>query len=259
MSPSGLQINKPVAVAIFGVIVTVSVVYYYSDTFGLTKTKNLAEPSTKTSRKNMEEKNIVVNVNGEDLKIFTRQVKPDKEPIFDILLLHGQAFSSQNWMDIGTLDMLKKTGYRAVAVDLPGYGKSSKTEIKEKGEFIKDLIKTLEMNAPVIISPSMSGSFALPYIFNGEASSVLKRARAYIPVAPVGTSEFKEKYPQSQIPTLIVRGENDLSLGTLSENNLKTIPRSEVHVIQDAGHACYINKPDEFHNLISIFLKSVQS
>ncbi|KAK6195938.1 hypothetical protein SNE40_001261 [Patella caerulea] len=255
MSPSGLQINKPVAIAIFGVIVTASVLYYHSDTFGLTKTKNLAQTSTN----NMEEKNIVVDFNGEELKIFTRQVKPDTAPIFDILLLHGQAFTSKNWLDIGTLDLLKKTGYRAVAVDLPGYGKSPKTEIKDRGEFIKAMIKTLEMDAPVIISPSMSGSFALPYIFNGEASSVLKRARAYIPVAPVGTSKFKDKYPQSQIPTIIVRGEKDQSLGSESENDLKTLPRSKVHVIADAGHACYINKPDEFHKLITDFLKSVQS
>lgn len=38
----------------------------------------------------------------------------------DVLLLHGQAFTSKTWEALGTLALLAGEGYRAVAIDLPG-------------------------------------------------------------------------------------------------------------------------------------------
>src|SRR5688572_25069784 len=41
-----------------------------------------------------------------------------------VLLLHGQRFHSKTWKELGTLDRLAKEGFRAIALDLPGFGAS---------------------------------------------------------------------------------------------------------------------------------------
>ena len=45
------------------------------------------------------------------------------------------------------------------------------------------------MERPVIVSPSMSGSFALPYLLTHPESSG-EGCSGYIPIAPVGTEDY---------------------------------------------------------------------
>ena len=56
---------------------------------------------------------------GAGKEIFTRQLRAGGTPV---LLLHGGAFSSKTWVEVGTLQALKKAGFDVVAVDLPGKG-----------------------------------------------------------------------------------------------------------------------------------------
>ena len=42
------------------------------------------------------------------------------KPKLEVLLLHGQAFTSENWIQLGTLSYLAAMGHRAVAIDIPG-------------------------------------------------------------------------------------------------------------------------------------------
>ncbi|XP_046584151.1 protein ABHD14B-like [Haliotis rubra] len=217
-------------------------------------------PADVKSAGNDQVKEVVVEVslNGKSLKIFTRQADPQGSATnVDVLFLHGQSFTSENWLDIGTLSLVSSWGHRGVAVDLPGYG-STKDVIDDgsHGAFLGALVKALKMTRPVVVSPSMSGGFSLPFLFD-QPETAEDRSRGYLPVAPVATSKYTEAYSKSKIPTMIVYGENDTNLGTRSLKDLIKLPNSKPFVIPEAGHAAYMNNPPFFHRLLYNFLNII--
>ncbi|XP_059168254.1 putative protein-lysine deacylase ABHD14B [Physella acuta] len=207
-----------------------------------------------------ESKTVEVTVGDKTLKIYTEILaQKDCKPKLDVLFLHGMSFTSKNWLDIKSVYHVANWGYRAVAVDLPGFGKSLNLLPPENdGEFLKSFISELGLKPPVIVSPSMSGSFSLPYLFDGDVSTGLERATAYVPVAPVNTSKYVKHFRTSKIPTMIVVGSKDLSIGARSTQDLKHIPDHWYAPIEGASHACYMNNPDAFHKLLFFFLKNLE-
>ncbi|XP_074861981.1 protein ABHD14A-like [Carettochelys insculpta] len=176
----------------------------------------------------------------------------------EVLFLHGQAFTSKTWEDLGTLTLLTEEGYRAIALDLPGYGSSppSAAGSTEQGRvaFLQRALTELRLQRPVLISPSMSGRYSIPFVLAHGA-----QLRGFVAVAPVGTEEYTAgQYQQVQIPTLIVSGERDTGLGVQSLQSLRQLPKHRAVVLPDAGHACYLEKPREFHRALLAFLGELQ-
>ncbi|XP_028574566.2 putative protein-lysine deacylase ABHD14B [Podarcis muralis] len=200
-----------------------------------------------------------ITVGGQTL--FYRQVQPAQQsPRFSVLLLHGIRFSSETWLNLQTLSKLGEAGYRAVAVDLPGLGRSKEATapapVREPApaNFLKSVFEALKLDQAVVISPSLSGMYSLPFLF--QHSEMLK---AYIPVAPICTEKFSAtQYASVKTPALIVYGDQDAQLGEVSLNNLKNLPNHKVMLMKGAGHACYLDKPDEWHHGLLDFLKSIQ-
>ncbi|KAG8436111.1 hypothetical protein GDO86_007282 [Hymenochirus boettgeri] len=209
----------------------------------------------------MQIKESTVKVLGQTL--FYREAIPmhsspsDKPPV---LLLHGIRFSSLEWHKLRTLHTLAAAGHRALALDLPGLGHSSDAVAPSPlGEpapagFLQEVLETLNMVPAVVISPSLSGMYSLPLLLNKPQS-----VAAYVPVAPICTDKFSaQEYANVQVPVLIVYGDQDEQLGELSLRNLKNLPNHTVFCMKGAGHACYLDNPESWHEGLMGFLSNLK-
>ena len=62
-----------------------------------------------------------------------------------------------------------------------------------------------------------------------------------------------------QVKTLILYGENDRRVGPSAIAKLQHVPDSREYKIANAGHACYMNQPEEWHKALYNFLNVVES
>lgn len=225
----------------------------FEDSYTLKKLQEASQGFSTT------EKTVQVTVQDKTLQIFTRHASCSS-PKGDVLFLHGMRFTSQNWEDINSLRLMAAMGYRGVAVDLPGYGQSKDFSVAAENvpEFMENLVSALGLTAPVIVSPSMSGGFSLPYLMK-EPQTAKERCSGYVPVACVNTDKYTaEQYKKIQIPTVAINGSNDTTpMVGQCKTHFKHLPNSEIIEIPDAGHPAYLNKPDIFHTIMFHFLSDI--
>ncbi|XP_069331892.1 protein ABHD14A isoform X2 [Eulemur rufifrons] len=187
--------------------------------------------------------------------IFYREVLPLHQPRrVEVVLLHGKAFNSHTWEQLGTLQLLSQRGYRAVALDLPGFGNSapSKEASTEAGRagLLEQVLRDLEVRNAVLVSPSLSGRYALPFLMRGH-----HQLRGFVPIAPTSTQNYtQEQFWAVKTPTLILYGELDRILARESLRQLRHLPNHSVVKLRNAGHACYLHKPQDFHLVLLAFL-----
>eukprot|EP00803_Ostreobium_quekettii_P006552 evm.model.scf_1561.1 EVM.evm.TU.scf_1561.1 scf_1561:5925-9095(-) len=187
--------------------------------------------------------------------VFYREILPSEPENATVLLLHGAAFSSKTWLDIGTLDALHTAGFRAFAVDLPGFGNSQSVSVSDRGLFLKGLVDFVGGNVTILVSPSMSGGFSLPYLEEyGEEMD------GFVPVAPVGVSTFNPPQPvRDSLWVLAVAGQNDGS-GVRSVSTFRDLfTNFRKLVIKDGSHPAYLDDPDLWHTELINFAKDVVS
>ncbi|NXU34356.1 ABHEA protein, partial [Drymodes brunneopygia] len=141
---------------------------------------------------------------------------------------------------------------------IPGYGDSPSVEMvvtaQGRKTFLDHVLQELGMQRPVLVSPSMSGRFALPFLLeHGD------QLAGFVPIAPVGTKDYTaEQYRRVQTPTLIVYGDRDTGLAAQALQNFQHLPEHRVAVLRGAGHACYLDKPEDFHRALLDFLHQLK-
>lgn len=169
-----------------------------------------------------------------------------------VLLLHGAAFHSGTWQELGTLDVLAQAGYRAVAIDLPGFGKSPGAAIDSES-FLEALLPVLGLDRPVVVSPSMSGAVSFPLVQRHP-----EMLAGFVPVAPVQTPRYTRTLQDSLVPALVVWGERDQVFPIAQAAPLaRSFRTSTLLVLEGARHPAYLDQPERFHEALLAFLASL--
>ncbi len=171
---------------------------------------------------------------------------------YGIILLHGASFQARTWQEIGVLDALLKEGYYAVAIDLPGYGQSQSLSGFESS-FLSTLIETLNLNYPIVVSPSMSGRYSLPLVSQNP-----EKLGGFVAVAPVGIPKFLGQLTGIKLPTLAIWGSNDSIVPVSNALELvKRMPNAQKVILKKAGHACYLRATSEFLSHLIKFMETI--
>lgn len=169
-----------------------------------------------------------------------------------VLFLHGMRFSSQNWEELGSLDLLAEKGFDAIAVDLPGFGNTPESELQTE-ETLTAILEAMGIKKPVIVAPSFSGNYALPPVSEHPSDFA-----AFVAVAPLGIPENAGALKGTSLPFLIVWGDNDPIVPVENAHVLDSVlSESEVVIIPEGGHPTYLNETETFHRHLMRFLEKL--
>ena len=194
-------------------------------------------------------------INFEGGKIHYLEVGKKDQPC--VLFLHGASFKAQTWQDLGTLQLIAKKGYYALAIDLPGYGNSTVVSTSP-AQFLSILLEALNLDAPIIISPSMSGNYSFPLVVHHReqlSGLVALTEGAATPNAPVSISKYAQQLQGIDLPTLAIWGSNDRIVPIkMADKLVELMPNATKVILKGAGHACYMRATDEFHHHLIHFI-----
>jgi len=109
-----------------------------------------------------------LNLFGQDLRMAYMDVAPAGTPNGrNVVLLHGASYYAMYWGD--TIEELRNEGFRVVALDLLGWGRSSKPILPYSmhlhGSTIHQLLEHLDVAEAAVVGHSMGGMIATRFAF----------------------------------------------------------------------------------------------
>jgi pimeloyl-ACP methyl ester carboxylesterase len=100
------------------------------------------------------------------------------------------------------------------------------------------------------LGASISGEVTLRYLLSGYS------AKVGIVIGPVNVKSLAPNLNRITVPLLVVWGErDDISSPDNSKILESHVRNTKVHILKEAGHACYLDKPEEFKVIVRDFLK----
>lgn len=139
-------------------------------------------------------------MDGRPVRMAYMDVKPEHPNGQTIVLLHGKNFGSDYWTQ--TLRALSTYGFRVIAPDQIGFGKSSKPEIRYTfatlAENTARLLEHLKVNRTTVIANSMGGMLGVHY-----ARRYPERVIALVLENPLGLEDYVASIPPQETPNLV--------------------------------------------------------
>jgi alpha/beta hydrolase family protein len=164
-----------------------------------------------------------------------------------VLLLHGGRYSARDWEELGTLARLAGAGLHAVAIDWPGYGASTAwKDAPSAPELLGRVLAELAVERALVVGASLGGGFALEL-----AAAAPERVAGLVLVAPAGAADFAPA--RWSTPTLLLWGDEDPILAPAVGRGLRERLTGARLEILPGGHACYLEQPERFHELLLAF------
>lgn len=205
-----------------------------------------------------------------------------------VILLHGGAGDWHEWRR--SLAFLARTS-TVYALDLPGFGRSDPPDRPVTplwfSSFLGDFMDALQLDSASLLGHSLGGSIALAFALDfpervnrlvlidsaglGELSRTGRRrlslimgikrilGKEKVPRYAVGKWDewlFLGRLPTLRPPVMLVWGEKDPYL-PVSQARLahRLLPNSRLHIFPGCHHAPHRERPAEFNELVSQFLK----
>jgi len=156
-------------------------------------------------------------------------------------------FSASTFKWVGTLDALATAGCRVVALDLPSYsGQFASDDVKRRllGDFLAQIGWHRKV---VVVAASMGGTVGSPYVLSAGPDKVA----GYVSVSALLPVEVA-----SQVPTLLIWGENDSPTSTKAKAHQRSFANHQMVIIPDAPHPAYLKEPTLFNELLVQFATS---
>lgn len=137
---------------------------------------------------------------GRPLRMAYMDVKPEAPNGQAIVLLHGKNFGADYWAN--TIKAMSGYGYRVIAPDQIGFGKSSKPEMRYTFAMLADntarLLDHLKLSRVVVIGNSMGGMLAVHF-----ARKYPERVAALVLENPLGLENYMTSIPPQDTANLV--------------------------------------------------------
>ncbi|WP_010917425.1 alpha/beta fold hydrolase [Thermoplasma volcanium] len=172
-----------------------------------------------------------------------------------IIMVHGARFSSETWVEVGTVSAVSSIPMRVISVDLPGYGRSEGGQWKDLRDFMNDFIDVLGIQKTALLGASLGGNVVASFAVS-KPESVL----ALILVGAVGIRDLNADLSKLDgKPTLLIWGSKDtVSDRSNYETYMKYVKSSQFMNI-GTNHACYFDDKNTFNNAVVSFLKKLRA